>query len=79
MPLTLPVQVWICDTSDGVPFEPQHHPVLQALGPEGLAVLEGADRQSLIEAVIEVGSVYEDEGYQIVIVNPVIRIAEVAG
>ncbi len=55
---------------DGVPFEPQHHPVLQALGPEGLAVLEGADRPSLIEAVIEVGSVYEEEGYQIVIVTP---------
>jgi hypothetical protein len=56
--------------SHAVPFEPQHHPVRHALGPEGLAVLEGADRQSLIEAVIEVGSDYEEEGYQIVIVTP---------
>jgi hypothetical protein len=58
------------DDRDGDPGELQHDPVLHALGPEGLAVLEGADRSSLIQAVIDVGSDYEKEGYQIVIVTP---------
>jgi hypothetical protein len=58
------------DDREGDPGELQHDPVRHALGPEGLAVPEGADRSSLIQAVIDVGSDYEAADYQIVIVTP---------